>query len=217
MSFGKQMSRPTLWCLVYLGLFFSGPSSLSYACEPSPNTDQQKTTQRASLSLDTIMENLGQRSIREQPFHETYYSGMLITPSFKEGTLVFHPPDRLEKHVRSPTQESFIAKGNTLLYENPSRDISQTFSLQEYPALATLIEGLRALFSGNKASLQQFFNISMTGTPADWKLELSPLIQNEEDGVSCIRLTGEQAHLSTISIQEVNGDSSELQLDPQVP
>ena len=189
----------------------------SYACEPHPNTDQQQSVQNASLSIDTIMENLRQHSVREQSFHETYYSGMLITPSFKEGTLIFRPPDRLEKHVRVPTEESFIASENSLLYENPERGISQSFSLDEYPALATLVEGLRALFSGNKDTLKQFFDIAMTGTPENWKLELSPLIQDEEDGVNCIRLAGKHEHLHTIFIQETNGDNSELQLAPQVP
>ncbi len=155
--------------------------------------------------------------MREQTFHETYFSHMLTTPSHKEGTLVFHPPARLEKHVRVPTEESFIANGDNLLYENPSRDISRTFSLQEYPALATLIEGLRSLFNGDKEALRQFFDVSIAGTPEAWILHLSPIIQDEEDGVNCIRLAGQQAHLQTISIQETNGDRSELQLDPQVP
>ena len=211
------MSRPILWCLTYWVLFVYGPPTPSYACEPHQSTDQQQSIQNASVSIDTIMENLGQLTVRRQSFHETYYSGMLITPSFKEGTLIFHPPDRLEKHVRIPTEESFIASENNLLYENPSRGISQSFSLHEYPALATLVEGLRALFSGNKDKLKQFFSISIAGTPENWKLELSPLMQDEEDGVNCIRLAGKHAHLHTIFIQETNGDNSELQLAPQVP
>lgn len=209
--------KPILWCLVYWGLFIYGPPAPSYACEPHPKTDQQQSIQKASESLDKIMENLGQLTVREQSFHETYYSGMLITPSFKEGTLIFHPPDRLEKHVRIPTEESFIINGKDLLYENPSRDLSLTFPLQEYPALATLIEGLRALFNGDQETLRQFFEVSMAGSPEMWELELSPLIQDEEEGVDCIRLAGEQAHLHTISIQETNGDHSELQLAPQLP
>jgi hypothetical protein len=57
----------------------------------------------------------------------------------------------------------------------------------------------------------------MTGTPETWELTLSPITQSDEDGVDCIRLTGEQTHIRTISIHETNGDRSELQLDPQVP
>lgn len=217
MIFGKQISRPILWSFLYCGLFIHGVLTPSHACEQSLNTEHPIPPKEAFVGLDEVMESLGQSTLREQTFHETYYSGMLITPSYKEGTLVFHPPTRLEKHVRIPTEESFIINGNSLLYENPSREISQTFSLEEYPALATLIEGLRALFNGNKEALQQFFEISTAGTPEAWELNLSPIIQNEEDGVSCIRLAGERAHLHTISIQETNGDHSELQLDRQVP
>ena len=157
----------------------------------------------------------------EQTFHETYYSGMLMTPSHKEGTLVFFPPDRLEKHVRIPTEESFIINGNSLLYENPARKISQTFSLEEYPALAILIQGLRALFNNDKDTLQKFFEISVAGTQSTWTLHLAPIIQNEEDeeedGVECIHLAGNSTHLHNISIEETNGDRSELQLDLPVP
>ena len=217
MTFGKQINRLTLCSLLGYGIFMHGPPEPSYACEQSLNATQLQSIKNDPLSLDTIMENLGQATIREQPFHETYYSGMLTTPSYKEGTLVFHPPARLEKHVRVPTEESFIANGDTLFYENPSREISRTFSLQEYPALATLIEGLRSLFNGDKEALRQFFNVSIAGTPEAWTLDLSPIIQDEEDGLNCIRLAGQQAHLQSISIQEINGDRSELQLDPQMP
>ena len=88
---------------------------------------------------------------------------MLTTPSHKQGTLVFHPPSRLEKHVQSPAKESFIAEGDTLHYENPSREISQTFALQDYPALAALIEGLRSLFNGTNP---HYANFSMFPWPA---------------------------------------------------
>ncbi len=195
----------------------SEPPTLSHGCEPHPNTAQRIPLKEKHVDVNRVIENLGQSTNREQTFHETYYSHMLTTPSHKEGTLVFHPPAHLEKHVRVPIEESFIINGNSLLYENPSREISQTFSLQEYPSLATLIEGLRALFNGDPETLRLFFHVSMTGTPETWELNLSPINQSDEDGVDCIRLTGEQAHIRTISIHETNGDRSELQLDPQVP
>jgi hypothetical protein len=194
-----------------------GPLAPSHACQQSLNPEQPIPPKEVPGALNTIIETLSQSTIRKQTFHETYYSGMLTTPSYKEGTLIFHPPARIEKHVRIPTEESFIANGDNLHYENPSREISRTFSLQEYPALGTLIEGLRSLFNGDKDALGQIFDVSVAGTPEAWTLHLSPIIQNEEEGVDCIRLAGEQAHLHTISIQETNGDRSELQLDPQMP
>ncbi len=217
MIFGPQMNRQVFWNLVCGSLLMIGPILPSHACESQNNADQRPLTREDALSLDTIMRNLGQLTFREHVFHETYYSGMLITPTFKEGTLIFDPPARLEKHVRTPTEESFISNGDTLLYENPSREISLSFPLQEYPALATLIEGLRALFSGDIESLRQFFDISVSGTPEDWKLELTPLTRDDEDGVDCIRLAGVQTRLSTVFIQETNGDNSEMRFDAQAP
>ena len=174
-----------------------------------------------SVGLDKVLKSLAKSTLHEQTFHETYYSGMLMTPSHKEGTLVFHPPARLEKHVRIPTEESFIINESRLLYENPGREISQTFPLEDYPALAILIEGLRALFNGDKGTLEKLFEVSVAGTQQAWTLHLAPIKQNEdekeEDGVECIRLSGSQVSLHTISIQEINGDRSELQLDPQLP
>jgi hypothetical protein len=104
-----------------------------------------------------------------------------------------------------------------LLYENPSREISLTFSLQEFPALATLIDGLRALFNGDSERLRQVFFVSMSHTPDSWELNLLPKTPNEEEGVVCIRLVGEHAFLRTIEIHETNGDRSTLALDRQMP
>lgn len=195
----------------------SEPPTISHGCEKSLNATQPHSTNTDNPSLDRVIHSLEKSTLREQIFHETYYSHMLTTPSHKEGTLVFHPPSRLEKHVMAPTEESFIADGDSLLYENPSRKISHTFSLHEYPALATLIEGLRALFSGESEQLRHIFKVSMAGTADAWELNLSPISQSTEDGVNCIRLTGEQTDLRTIAIEETNGDRSVLQLNRQVP
>lgn len=217
MTFGKRISRPILWSLVWCGLFTHGALSSSHACGPGPSIAKPLPLEEEAVGVSRVIENLGQSTIHERAFHETYYSGMLTTPSHKEGTLIFRPPARLEKHVKVPVEESFLADGDSLLYENPSREISHTFSLQDYPALAALIEGLRSLFNGDEETLRHVFHVSMTGTPNTWHLSLSPKTQNEEDGVDCIRLTGDSSHLRTISIYETNGDHSELQLDPQVP
>ena len=203
--------------LLVCGLFVLGVPSHSHACEERPTTARLEKHTEMQVGLDQILESLKQSTMGTRTFHETYYSHMLTTPSHKEGTLIFHPPSRLEKHVRVPAQESFIVNGDNLLYENPSREISRTFSLQEYPALAILIKGLRTLFSGDKEHLQQAFYISLSGIPENWELNLSPKTQIEEDGVNCIRLAGEDAYLRTIFIHETNGDHSELLLDPQIP
>ena len=193
------------------------PGEFSHACKPGTNSTQAIPFQENNSGLSQVMENLKQSTAGERTFHETYYSGMLTIPSHKEGTLAFHPPSRLEKHVQSPAKESFIAEGDTLSYENPSREISRTFALQDYPPLAALITGLRSLFSGDEQTLRQMFHVSMAGTPNQWQVQLSPKTHNEDDGVDCIRMAGDHAHLRTISIYEINGDRSELQLDPQVP
>lgn len=209
--------KPIFWSLVWCGLFLHGTLSPSHACAPDLDITKPLPLEEEAVGISRVIENLGQSTIHERAFHETYYSAMLTTPSYKEGTLRFQPPARLEKHVRIPAKESFIADGERLLYENPSREISQTFSLQDYPALAALIEGLRSLFNGDEVSLRQVFHVSMAGTPDNWHLNLSPKTQNQEDGVDCLRLTGNSTHLLTISIYETNGDHSTLQLDPQMP
>ena len=218
---GKQISSSILWSVLCFGLFLSGPLAISSACENLPTTQQPIPINESPIGLEEVLTSLKRTTFHEQTFQETYYSGMLMTPTHKEGTLVFYPPDRLEKHVYVPTNESFIINESRLLYENPAREISQTFSLEDYPPLAILIEGLRALFNGDLNTLQKFFEISVAGTQKSWTLHLAPIIQNEtmeeEDGVECIRLAGSQSFLQNISVQETNGDRSELQLDPQMP
>jgi outer membrane lipoprotein-sorting protein len=202
-----------LWSFVWGGFFLLEPLPHSHACK----TTQPLPLKEEQADLNRLIKSLAQPTLRERTFHETYYSHMLTTPSHKEGTLVFQPPDRLEKHVQIPTEESFIVNGDNLLYENPSREISLTFSLQEFPALATFIVGLRALFNGDSERLRQVFFVSVSHTPDAWELTLLPRTPNEEDGVDCIRLVGEHAFVRTIEIHETNGDRSTLALDRQMP
>ena len=222
-AFFNIPSRSFIWSLVWCGLIINATIFPTHACTLDPSFDKLLSPEEEAVGVSRMMKNLEQSTIHQRTFHETYYSGMLITPSYKEGTLIFHPPARLEKRVNVPAEESFIADGDQLLYENPSRGISHTFSLQDYPSLAALIEGLRSLFNGDEKTLRQVFDVSMAGTPNKWQLTLSPKTQTEveneeeEDGVECIRLTGDSTHLHTIAILEINGDHSTLQLDPQVP
>ncbi len=189
----------------------------AYGCKSTVDTQPSATFSEKHPELSQVIGNLKQSTISAQAFHETYYSYMLTTPTHKEGTLAFHPPAHLEKHVYQPIEESFIIDGDSLLYENLSRKISRTFSLKEYPSLATLVEGLRALFNGDEHTLRKIFHVSMAGTSEVWRLQLFPITHQNEEGVACIRLTGQQSHLGTIAIFETTGDRSELQLAPKVP
>ena len=174
MTFGNRISRTFLWSLMCVSLFMPGAFSHSHACESGTATTQPNLFQEERSGLSQVIESLRQSTARERTFHETYYSGMLTTPSHKEGTLVFHPPSRLEKHVQSPAKESFIAEGDTLHYENPSREISQTFALQDYPALAALIEGLRSLFNGDEQHYANFSMFRWPGHPINGRYSFLP-------------------------------------------
>ncbi len=213
MTFGKQIARVLFRGLLGSGLFILVGLPYAHSCTPNTKIGQPLSLNQNPGDLDHIIRSLGQSPLRERTFQETYYSHMLTTPTYKEGTLISHPPNRLEKHVKIPLEESFIIDGESLLYENPSREISHTFSLQEFPALATFIMGLRALFNGNTEELRQVFVVSLSGNAHEWKLNLSPKTQHQEDGVDCIHLTGKGPYLHSIMIHETNGDRSELHLD----
>ena len=218
MIFGKQISKPIFCCIICWGLCIQVAASPSaYGCESSTDTQPSISFSDKHPELSQVIENLKQSTISARSFHETYHSHMLTTPSHKEGTLAFHPPNHLEKHVYMPSEESFIIEGDSLLYENLSRKISRTFSLREYPSLATLVEGLRALFNGDEHTLRKIFHVSMAGTYQIWQLQLAPITHQDREGVDCIRLKGQQSHLGNIAIYETNGDRSELQLAPKVP
>lgn len=146
-------------------------------------------------------------------FQETHYSNFLTEPVTTTGILTFHPPSRMEKHILVPFEEIYVVDDQYVHFENPTKGISKTFPLDEYPAFQGFLVGFRSALAGDFETLKQFFDIVVEGTKDQWTLRLLSAEDSLTDLLSSITITGRNSNLGTIDIHEPNGDRSFMILD----
>lgn len=186
-------------CLLALALLWVAPAL--HAAQP--------------WSLPELMTALAAQKTGEAQFVETKYLALLDRPLEARGLLFFQAPDQLEKRTLAPKRESLLLIGDLLTIERGAR--RQVLPLQNFPEVAVFIEGLRATLMGDAASLQQRFQIEFSGTRQQWRLLLRPHDGRALRLVQHIAITGSEATLQSVEIQQADGDRSLMTITPQVP
>ena len=72
MIFGNRIGKHLIWSLMWCGLFTHGAFSPSHACAPGPDIATPLPLEEEAVGVSRVIENLGQSTIHERAFHETY-------------------------------------------------------------------------------------------------------------------------------------------------
>jgi hypothetical protein len=139
---------------------------------------------------------------------------LLSQPLRLEGTLEFRPPAYLAKHVEKPTEEHYVIDGGQVTVTKPGESEPARLALADYPPLEAFAESLRAPLAGDLAALQRYWTPSLGGSWRHWVLGLTPLRPELATLVRSVRLEGENARLTRMTLEETGGDSSTLSFEP---
>ena len=178
----------------------------------SPNTPNS-TKPMPAWTTEQLMTTLSGVSGGTTRFVEKKYLGMLNEPLVLKGTLTYTAPSRLEKHVLSPYDERYTVDDINLQIDNPGKNIHRSFALQSYPAIWAFVESFRATLAGDIKTLQRFYTVSLNGDQKKWELTLLPLEPSMLKAITAIRIKGHGEHITSIEIQENNGDRSLMSLE----
>jgi outer membrane lipoprotein-sorting protein len=165
------------------------------------------------FALGDLMRMLAQVPSAEASFIETRRLAVLASPLVLKGRLVYVRPDRLEKHVFAPYDERTVVAGNTITIENRMRNRTTTVTLGSAPAVATLVESLRATLSGDVGRLERHYAVRLAGTANDWTLTLKPSDQAVAALVTAVRLAGKGPQLLRLEVEEAGGDASVMVIE----
>jgi outer membrane lipoprotein-sorting protein len=169
----------------------------------------------APLAVPELMQMLASVESANARFVETRHSALLKTPLVLEGTLAYRRPDRVVKHVLSPYDERITVEGGRLTLENRTHSRSKTVSVAAAPGLAALIESIRATRAGDLAALQRHYALQLDGSREQWTLTLKPLDPQVARYVTQLALTGSEARIGRITIEEAGGDRSVMEIEEQ--
>ncbi|GMR20584.1 MAG: hypothetical protein BMS9Abin36_1180 [Gammaproteobacteria bacterium] len=192
---------------IYVGLIWGG--GMVYAGE---------------MTIESLMSALAITQHAEQTFTERRYSELLTRPLVFRGMLRYKKPDYLEKHVQTPRDQRFIIKGDTLTVERneQGKRVKHVISLEGFPIMAALTQGLRATMAGDQAQLEKLFTLELSGTYRKWHLLLTPRPEddpeNDEtlaDVIEAMKLSGDAQHVLRVEIIEKEGDRSVMVINPR--
>ena len=174
---------------------------LSLTCHAESNWD-----------LDHLMQALANTQSGHASFIEKKNIAVLDKPVESSGELFYTAPDRLEKRTLKPKPETMLLEKDKLIVEQ--RGKKHTLSLQSYPEIAAFIDSIRGTLAGDRKSLEKSYNLSLSGTEENWKLNLLPIQDKMKKVVSNISISGASHVLQTIEIKQADGDSSVMTITP---
>jgi outer membrane lipoprotein-sorting protein len=171
----------------------------------------------ANFDLASLMTLLAGVTTSTESFVESKQSALLNAPLVLKGRLVYGRPDRLEKHVLSPYEETTIIAGSMVTIENRKQKQRKSFNLSASMPAAALIEGMRATLAGDVPALERHYGIQLEGTQDAWLLTLTPRDEKLTGLVARIRIAGARERLKRIEIDESSGDQSVMLIGPSSP
>lgn len=171
----------------------------------------------ADWGVEQLMRSLGEVKFSEARFVERKHMAILSAPLESSGTLVYRAPDRLEKHTRSPRQESLVLERDRLTIQSPERNQRRTVALEDYPVIRAFVESIRSTLAGDLATLSRIYEVRLEGREQRWRLVLRPRDPEIGEFVSEIRLTGSRDQIQAIETIETQGDRSVMTITRDSP
>jgi hypothetical protein len=173
-----------------------------------------KSVHAGQDNLDSLMSLLAQRAHGHVTFVEQQYLAVLDRPVQSSGELLYDRPDRLEKRTLAPRPESLILEHGSLTIQYGRR--THVLALRDYPQIAPFVESIRAILAGDRAALEQIFQVTFDGSLDNWTLSLVPLDSKAKSVVQQIRIDGRRDELHAVEIRQADGDHSVMTINSSI-
>jgi hypothetical protein len=170
-----------------------------------------------TFGLPALMQALAAVPAAEARFTEVRRMQVLSTPLELQGTLRYVRPDRLERRVQSPYEETIRIEGNRVSVDNPARGVRRSYVLASLPAAYALVESLRATLAGDLAALERHYHHRLAGRREAWMLSLTPRDAGVAGMLAEVRLQGAAARITRIEYDEGAGDRTVITLREAKP
>ena len=165
-----------------------------------------------ALEPAELMRQLAAVESSQATFVETRHSALLKEPLVLRGTLAWRRPAWLEKHVLQPYDELVTLDGDTLTIDNRTRGRKLRTSVSGSPAVAALVEGIRAARAGDLATLEQHFAVRVEGGAARWSMSLKPTDEELARPVAAIVGSGAAGRIERVEVEETGGGRAVMEI-----
>jgi len=171
----------------------------------------------AEETLESVMLRMQPETAVQIAYQETRSMGLFDKDWYGSGYLYAATPDIMLKQQLKPEMELMAAEGSRLSYLKPSTSTYHTLELDESNSMMVSLVALRAILTGNLASLRQLYDINFSAMESSWKLEMIAKQHALDEAAIRILMQGKQGQAAQ-SMQVIlpDGDSSKYELSQPI-
>lgn len=166
----------------------------------------------AGFDLAALLQQLAQVRSGQATFVEDRRVQQLDQTLRSSGRLSFTAPDTFVRETLKPRHERLAVVGNQLTVSRGER--SQTALLDSVPEAAVIVEAIRGTLTGNRETLERYFDTNLQGSPEQWQLDLVPRDARLRGQVAHLRLSGRREQVREMRMTMADGDTSVMRIDP---
>jgi hypothetical protein len=197
------LSRPTDWLVTFaltLGLALIALTSAASHAQPR-------------MDLSALMGLLAQTKQGQASFVEERHVQGFAAPLTVSGELDFKAPDFFERRALSPARETLRVQGDQLTWTRGNQ--RRSMGLDSAPEAAAMVAAIRGTLTGDRATLEKHFAVSLQGVASQWQMDLKPRDSAIQSSVRSINVRGSQGVMSSIEVLLANGDRSMMAITPR--
>ena len=167
-------------------------------------------------SIAVLMKELGAIQVIDATFVEKKQADFLSEDFTISGELYFKAPHSLRKTVTDPYTETISIDETTIIVQDNRADGSANsarfIEIDSHPAIRLLVESMRATMAGDMEAMFETYEVGLTGSAAQWNLELVPRHKDIKKHIEAVRVAGADNKLNVISIIETDNTRSTMKL-----
>lgn len=170
---------------------------------------------------DHVLATLAAQTHKHFYFVQEKKLAMLDKPLVTEGELLLDENPHNKSHtitwdIQKPYALRYVLTRDTIREIDAQGE--RTLQVGQNPIAAALTQAMTATFSGQWKDTGALANITATGTPTDWQLQVTPLAAELQPLIKTISVAGHEGIIASVVIAESNGDSTVIHLkNPPAP
>lgn len=161
----------------------------------------------ADPGTDALLARLVRPPPDATPFVEVRYSALLTDPLVVAGELEHRVDGGLVRQVQEPYLETTTLLGENVTVERDGKRPRQ-FSLDRAPELRGMLNGFGAMLKGDRAMLEQFFEIASNESDGVWRIDLVPRSDKLRARLARIRVDGQEDRANCMTMEEPDDDAT---------
>jgi hypothetical protein len=132
---------------------------------------------------------------------------MLSEPLVIAGELEHRGDGAFVRHVQEPYRETATVLGENVTVERDGNS-PRRFSLDRAPELRGMFSSFGAMLTGDRATLEQHFEITSSESNNSWRIDLVPRASKMRTRLARIRVDGHGDRANCMTMDEPDGDAT---------